>query len=230
MFAVPRPLEVELGSGDGSFLLAWAAAHPGRNFIGIERLLGRIRKLDRRGRREGLENLRGLRIEAAYALEYLLPPESVEALHVYFPDPWPKRRHHKNRLINEAFPGLAYRVLRAGGVVHLRTDDAAYFERMRVVFEGEGSGEESKAGLAGGGVSEGRVEADEGDRRVESVQSGGGGGRGGVEGRRFEEVPVPADLVAVTTDFEREFLAKGIPTRRVSYRKVAAPEGGLPRG
>ncbi|MBX3747470.1 MAG: tRNA (guanosine(46)-N7)-methyltransferase TrmB [Verrucomicrobiae bacterium] len=188
MFGVPRPLEVELGSGDGSFLLAWATAHPERNFIGIERLLGRIRKLDRQGRRAGLGNLRGLRIEAAYALEYLLPPESAEAVHVYFPDPWPKRRHHKNRLINEGFPGLANRVLKAGGVVHLRTDDGAYFERMREVFEGEG-------------------------------------GRG-----MFEEVPTPEGLVAVTTDFEREFLARGIATRRASYRKVGGGVEGFRAG
>src|SRR5262245_10749842 len=87
MFAESQPLEVELGSGDGSFLAQWAGAHPERNFIGVERLLGRLRKLDRKGQRLGLRNLRVMRIEASYFLEYLLPPESVSALHVYFPDP-----------------------------------------------------------------------------------------------------------------------------------------------
>jgi tRNA (guanine-N7-)-methyltransferase len=134
LFPRAQPLEVELGSGDGSFLLAHAALHPERNHLGIERLLGRLRKLDRKGRRAGLTNLRGLRIEAAYALEYLLPPGGVAALHVYFPDPWPKRRHWRRRLVNDRFPDLAARTLAPGGRVFLRTDDAGYFAQMQVTF------------------------------------------------------------------------------------------------
>jgi tRNA (guanine-N7-)-methyltransferase len=134
LFAIAQPLEVELGSGDGSFLLNLAALRAERNFLGVERLLGRLRKLDRKGRRAGLTNLRGVRIESAYFLEYLLPPHSAAALHVYFPDPWPKRRHWKNRLINERFPGLARQALSPGGVVYLRTDDRDYFEQMVGVF------------------------------------------------------------------------------------------------
>src|SRR5437763_13423492 len=108
IFPKVQPLEVELGCGDASFLLNYAARHPERNFIGVERLGGRIRKLDRKGRRAGLTNLRGVRIESSYFLEYLLPRHSVDALHVYFPDPWPKRKHRRHRLINERFPGLAH--------------------------------------------------------------------------------------------------------------------------
>ena len=73
LFSQPLPLEVELGSGDGSFLAQWARRCPERNFLGVERLLGRLRKLDRKGRRAGLTNLRLLRIEASYFLEWLLP-------------------------------------------------------------------------------------------------------------------------------------------------------------
>src|ERR1700689_4801384 len=91
LFPRAQLLEVELGSGDGSFLVNYARLHPERNFLGVERLLGRLRKLDRKGRRAGLTNLRGLRIESAYFLEYLLPRESPATLHIYFPDPWPKR-------------------------------------------------------------------------------------------------------------------------------------------
>jgi tRNA (guanine-N7-)-methyltransferase len=134
LFPAPQPLEVELGSGDGSFLAGYAARHPERNFIGVERLLGRMRKLDRKGRRAGLANLGGVRIESAYFLEYLLPPRSASALHVYFPDPWPKRKHHRHRLINERFPTLAAQALEAGGTVYLRTDDQPYFEQMTAVF------------------------------------------------------------------------------------------------
>ncbi len=127
-------LEVELGSGDGSFLVEWARRNPGTDFAGVERLLGRIRKLDRKAQRLGLANVRGLRIEASYCLEYLWPLGGVAALHVYFPDPWPKRRHRKNRLVNERFPGLASGVLAPGGDVHLRTDDDDYFAQMRNVL------------------------------------------------------------------------------------------------
>ncbi len=134
LFACPQPLEVELGSGDGSFLVEYASLHPEHNFIGVERLLGRMRKLDRKGCRAGLSNLRGVRIEASYFLEYLLPVHSAVALHVYFPDPWPKRKHRRHRLINERFPDLAYRALAPGGTVYLRTDDQDYFEQMRGVF------------------------------------------------------------------------------------------------
>jgi tRNA (guanine-N7-)-methyltransferase len=135
LFPKAQPLEVELGSGDGSFLFEYAALHPERNFIGIERLLGRLRKLDRKGRRAGLTNLRGLRIESSYFLQYLLPAHSAAALHVYFPDPWPKRKHRRHRLINEAFPTLARSSLQPGGTIFLRTDDSEYFEQMRRVFE-----------------------------------------------------------------------------------------------
>jgi tRNA (guanine-N7-)-methyltransferase len=139
LFPTAQPLEVELGSGDGSFLLNLARLHPERNFLGVERLLGRIRKLDRKGRRAGLTNLRGVRIESAYLLEYLLPPHSASALHIYFPDPWPKRKHWKNRLINERFPGLAAQALAPGGIVYLRTDDADYFQQMVTVFAASSS-------------------------------------------------------------------------------------------
>jgi tRNA (guanine-N7-)-methyltransferase len=134
LFATARPLEVELGCGDASFLVAYAQLHPECNFMGVERLLGRIRKLDRKGRRAGLTNLRGVRIESAYFLEYLLPAHAAAALHIYFPDPWPKRKHWKNRLINERFPAIARQSLAPGGVVYLRTDDPDYFAQMTSVF------------------------------------------------------------------------------------------------
>jgi len=134
IFPNNQPLEIELGCGDASFLLNYAQAHPGRNFIGVERLGGRLRKLDRKGRRAGLTNLRGVRIESGYFLEYLVPPRSASALHIYFPDPWPKRKHLKNRFINDRFPQIASRVLTPNGIVYLRTDHEDYFEQMTTVF------------------------------------------------------------------------------------------------
>jgi len=137
LFARPQAVEVELGCGDGGFLLAYSRQHPERCFLGVERLLGRLRKLDRKGRRAGLTNLRGLRLEAAYSVEYLLPPGSVQAFHVYFPDPWPKRRHWRRRLVNARFPALARRALVAGGRIYLRTDNPDYYAQMREVFAGQ---------------------------------------------------------------------------------------------
>ena len=176
LFPKSQPLEVELGCGDASFLVEYAQRHPDRNFIGVERLLGRIRKLDRKGRRAGLTNLRGVQIESSYFLKYLLPPRSVAALHIYFPDPWPKKRHHKNRLINESFPQLAAAALALGGVVYFRTDDKDYFVQITEVF-----------GAA----------------------------------KKFQQVETPVDLAEQLTDFEREFLERGIRTLRAAYRLLA---------
>ena len=134
LFPKPQPLEVEPGCGDASFLIEYAQRHPERNFIGVERLLGRLRKLDRKGSRAGLVNLRGVRIESSYFLEYLLPAHSVSVLHIYFPDPWPKKKHRKHRLINERFPELVRTALAPGGAVYLRTDDEDYFQQMTEVF------------------------------------------------------------------------------------------------
>jgi len=137
LFPSPQTLEVELGSGDGSFLVEYARRHPNHNFIGVERLLGRARKTDRKGRRAGLANLRLLRIESAYFLEYLLPRHSASALHIYFPDPWPKRKHWRHRLINQRFPTLARQALAPRGRVYLRTDDPGYYENIIGVFEAD---------------------------------------------------------------------------------------------
>ena len=132
----PQPLEIELGAGDGSFLIQWAKANPYHNFLAVERLLGRIRKIERKANRIGLTNVRLLRIEASYFLEYLLPRKSVTALHVYFPDPWPKRKHRRKRLINEAFAKSCSRALAPGGAVYLRTDDPDYFAQMQSMLKG----------------------------------------------------------------------------------------------
>lgn len=166
-------MEVELGSGDGSFLVDYAKQRPEHNFIGVERLLGRIRKLDRKGRRAGLSNLRGVRIESSYFLRYLLPSHSATALHIYFPDPWPKRKHRRHRLINPDFPALAASVLAPGGTVYLRTDDPDYFQQMGEVFSAS---------------------------------------------PQFLPVPTPETLASLLTDFERDFIARGIKTLHAAYQ------------
>lgn len=134
LFGNSNPVELELGAGDGSFLVQRAAAVPDRNFLGVERLLGRLRKLDRKARRGGLANVRCLRLEASYVLEWMIPSGGISALHLYFPDPWPKRRHWKRRLVNAQLATLAHAALAPGGIIFLRTDHSGYFEVMEEVF------------------------------------------------------------------------------------------------
>ena len=134
LFGREAPVEVDLGCGDGGFLLRYALQHPERNFLGVERLLGRIRKLDRKAPRLGLTNLRALRVDAAYLVRYLLRPGTVAAFHIYFPDPWPKKRHRGRRLVNAAFADALHRALGPDGRVYLRTDDADYFAQMQEAF------------------------------------------------------------------------------------------------
>jgi tRNA (guanine-N7-)-methyltransferase len=133
IFDRAAPLEVDVGCGDGSFLVEVARRFPERNFLGIERLLGRVRKTCRKAARLALDNVRVLRLEASYAVRYMLPPESVSVFHVGFPDPWPKRRHHQRRLINDAFLDTVRAALRPGGELRVSTDDAPYFEHIRRV-------------------------------------------------------------------------------------------------
>lgn len=130
------PLEVDLGCGDGSFLVAMAGQHPERRFLGVERLLGRARKVCRKLLREGLENARVLRLESRYTLEWLLPEASVSRLHLLCPDPWPKARHHRRRLIQPEFLEAVSRVLVPGGEFLFKTDNEEYFEWTLEHLEG----------------------------------------------------------------------------------------------
>jgi tRNA (guanine-N7-)-methyltransferase len=138
IFADPeRPLEVDLGCGDGSFLVEMAAAHPGRNFLGVERLIGRVKRTARRIAERGLTNARVLRLESSYTTAWLLPPASVSRLHLLCPDPWPKKGHHRRRLFNdpEFLEGLS-RVITSGGEFLHQTDDLPYFENAVEVMAG----------------------------------------------------------------------------------------------
>jgi len=129
------PLEVDLGCGAGRFLLARAAANPGVLYIGIDRMPARLRKLGARIPRLGLQNVRLLRAEAAHALEIHLPRGRVQTLYIHFPDPWPKRRHHRRRLFAQPhFPDLLAGLLAPGGTVQIATDHADYFTHIQRVL------------------------------------------------------------------------------------------------
>jgi len=122
------PVEVDLGSGSGKFLVAAGVRFPNRNFLGIERLLGRVRKTRRKACRLQLTNVRVLRLEIGYAVRYLIPPNSISRFHLSFPDPWPKRRHHHRRLVDEEFLRAVISALKPGGELWIKTDHADYFQ------------------------------------------------------------------------------------------------------
>jgi tRNA (guanine-N7-)-methyltransferase len=124
------PVEVDLGCGKGRFLLAHAQDYPDVNVLGIDRMLRRIRKIDRKAVRAGLTNVRLLRMEAYYAVAYLLPEAAISAYYILFPDPWPKRKHHDHRLFNPRFIDALYRTLLPGAPVHVATDHLPYFEEI----------------------------------------------------------------------------------------------------
>ncbi len=131
-----RPLEIDLGCGDGTFLTGMATHHPERDFLGVERMLGRVSKTARKIGLQGLANARIMRIESAYSVAWLLPRASVSRLHLLCPDPWPKKKHAARRLVNQAefLDGLA-RILQPGGEFLLKTDDQPYFEDALLSFE-----------------------------------------------------------------------------------------------
>jgi tRNA (guanine-N7-)-methyltransferase len=131
-------VHVEVGSGKGTFLVNEARAQPGADFLGIEWANRYYRyAVDRIGR-WGLGNVRLIRTDAAGFIAERVGDGSVDCFHVYFPDPWPKKRHHKRRFVNAANVGQMLRCLKAGGRIRIATDHAGYFEQIEEVLGGEG--------------------------------------------------------------------------------------------
>jgi len=128
LFANSNPVEIEIGSGKGTFLVEQATAHPEINFLGIEWARWFFRYASDRLRRHGCTNTRMVRAEANFFLTEFVPPQSVCVLHIYFPDPWPKARHHKRRLIQPTFMPLVNKILTPRGRLQVVTDHQAYFE------------------------------------------------------------------------------------------------------
>jgi tRNA (guanine-N7-)-methyltransferase len=176
LFGRTAPLEVDVGCGKGRFLLARARAHPDTDFLGIDRMIVRLRKIHLQAARNALGNVRLLRLEAAYSIRYLLPPRSVSTFYVFFPDPWPKRRHHPRRLFGGAVVEDLARALAMGGRVHVATDHLDYFASVRALLRGAAALVEIEPFVPG---------ADE------------------------------------QTDFERLFVAQGLPIGRCSFEKRA---------
>jgi tRNA (guanine-N7-)-methyltransferase len=138
IFGNRRPVEVEIGTGKGTFLLARASARPELSFLGIEWARAYAIHAADRLRRAGLSNVRMIRCEAAHFFKVCLAeaPGSLWRVHVYFPDPWPKQKHHRRRLIQRPFVEHVRRALRHGGQLIIVTDHLDYFRHIQRVVGG----------------------------------------------------------------------------------------------
>lgn len=129
------PWEVEVGFGKGRYLLESAATKSDHRFLGIERASKYFRLVERRAKQRGLSNVLLAHGEALFLLSAVLPPRFARVVHVYFPDPWPKNRHHKRRLFDHGSVDLVLRLLSPGGVLCFATDCLDYAERVAALLE-----------------------------------------------------------------------------------------------
>lgn len=196
-----NPLEIEIGCGKGTFLLAESAANPGTNYLGIERAREFYLYAADRVRRRGLRNVRMLRADAGEFLRWRCPDAFVRVIHLYYSDPWPKKRHHKNRVVQDGFLAQVHRVLLPGGELRLVTDHPELWEWYE-------------------GFIERWTKAGEQDVRRMT----------GCEPPVFERIPftpptwVDEDEV-VGTNYERKTRAAGRPPNACALRKVAQDVG-----
>ena len=131
------PLVVEIGFGNGQALAWMAANEPGTNFVGIEVHEPGVGRLLRSVADKRLDNVRVVMRDAVEVLREQTVPASIDEIRVYFPDPWPKKRHHKRRLIQPPFVALAASRLKPGGLIHLATDWQPYADWMLEVLGAE---------------------------------------------------------------------------------------------
>ncbi len=194
-----RPFEIEIGSGKGTFLVGEAGANPDVNYLGMEWAGEFYAYAADRLRRHGYRNVRMLRTDATEFIRWRCPSGIVRVIHLYFSDPWPKSRHHKNRVVQHRFLAEAWRVLVPGGELRVVTDHAelwAWDEAHFSAWTADALGED---------VPEAR-------RRVERVPAF----------TRHDFVPpawVGADEI-VGTNFERKYRVKGRTFRSCVLRKM----------
>lgn len=196
-FARPaQALEVEIGSGKGTFLVQEAARRPETNFLGIEWAGEFYRYAADRVGRHGLTNVRMLCADAASFLRWRLPSETVRVVHLYFPDPWPKARHHKKRTVRDDVLESIHRVLSPGGELRVVTDHDGYWSWMEAHWE-RWTSPDAWALL-------GRSDRAE---------------LGPFERVTFERVGSAGDEELVGTNFERKYRREGRPFHAAVLRK-----------
>jgi tRNA (guanine-N7-)-methyltransferase len=148
IFGRNAPLVMEIGSGMGETTIAIAKAHPEADFVAVEVHGPGVGSLLNAIEREKLDNVRVIRHDAVEVLEQMVGDASLAAIHLFFPDPWPKKRHHKRRLVQAALAALMARKLAPGGRLHAATDWPDYAEQMHAVLSAEPLLEPCDAGFA----------------------------------------------------------------------------------
>ena len=136
LFGRSAPRRLEIGFGMGESLLSMAGAVPGIDFLGIEVYRPGVGHLLRELQTRDMDNVRVISADAVEVLTDMIPPAALEAIYLFFPDPWPKKRHHKRRLMNPAFASPAASRLKPGGVLHMATDWEDYAQQALEVLEG----------------------------------------------------------------------------------------------
>jgi tRNA (guanine-N7-)-methyltransferase len=139
---------LEIGSGMGETTAAIAAAHPETDYLAVEVHTPGVGSLLKLIAEQGLANLRVIQHDAVEVLREMIPPESLDGIHIFFPDPWPKKRHHKRRLVQPDFVALLAERLRPGGHLHLATDWEEYAGQMLAVLSAEPRLENTADGFA----------------------------------------------------------------------------------
>ena len=136
LFGNDRPVILEIGFGNGDATWRMAQAHPEHNFLGVEVHQPGIGRLLLALEREGIENVRVACADAVELLRGRITVCALDGVRIFFPDPWPKKRHHKRRIIHREFVGLVASRMNSGAILHLATDWAPYAEHMLDVLQG----------------------------------------------------------------------------------------------
>lgn len=135
LFGNDHPVELEIGMGKGTYLTQQCKLHPEINYFGVEYARWFWRYASDRLRRNRCENARTVRAEAMYFVREFVPDASLSVLHIYHPDPWPKKRHHKRRLLQQPFLDQVQRILKPGGLLRIVTDHKEYFEQIDALIK-----------------------------------------------------------------------------------------------
>ncbi len=148
LFDRAAPLVLDIGFGDGEALATMAPAHPERNYLGVEVYRAGTGQLLRHIEHEGIDNLKVMLADAAELLREGIPSGSLAGLQLFFPDPWPKKRHHKRRMVQPAWLSLVADRLKPGGFLHMATDWEEYAQWMLELTEAEPLFENPHGGFA----------------------------------------------------------------------------------
>ncbi|MFN0314673.1 MAG: tRNA (guanosine(46)-N7)-methyltransferase TrmB [Burkholderiales bacterium] len=148
VFGRTAPVVLEIGCGMGETTAKIASLHPETDYLGVEVHAPGVGSVLKLASEKGLANLRILQHDAVEIVRHMLPQESLNGVHIFFPDPWPKTRHHKRRLIQASFVSLLASRLKPGGYLHMATDWREYAEQMLAVLHAESSLDNTAQGFA----------------------------------------------------------------------------------